>query len=88
LELFVLIGNHELFVERGVPLVDYRSDPIIFRSIRPYIGRDVLKRLLSLILKVDGRWLQRYVLIRRDMLMVCTVHRVSSILGGPFGHNR
>ena len=63
LELSVLIGSHELLVEWGVPLVDYRSDLIIFRAIRPYIGRDVIKRLLSLILKVDGLWLQRYVLI-------------------------
>ena len=90
MELSLLIGNQELLVERGVPLVDYRFDPIIFRAIRPYIARDVIKRtlLLSLILKIDGRWLQRYILIRWCMLMVCTVHRVSSILGGSFGHYR
>jgi hypothetical protein len=64
LELSLLIGNHELLVERGVPLVDYRPDPIIFGAIRPYFARDILmRRLLSLILKVDGRWLQRYILL-------------------------
>jgi hypothetical protein len=64
LELSLLISNHELLIERGVPLVDYRSDPIIFGAIRPYFARDILmRRLLSLILKVDGRWLQRYILL-------------------------
>ena len=64
LKLSLLISNHELLVERGVPLVDYRSDPIIFGAIRPYFSRHVLmRRLLSLILKVDGRRLQGYILL-------------------------
>ena len=58
LELSLLIGSHELLVQRGVPLVDYSPDPIILRAIRPYVGRSILKmKLLFLILKVDGRWL-------------------------------
>ena len=54
LELSLLIGSHELLVQRGVPLVDYSPDLIILRAIRPYVGRSILKmRLLFLILKVD-----------------------------------
>lgn len=42
LELSLLVGMQELLVKRGVPLVDYLPDPIIFRAIRPYLGRNIL----------------------------------------------